>query len=175
MKVRSAAVATALALLAGCSGGDGKATPSASPTLSPTPTASPTPTVLTIGQARARYLALVKPANAAQDSLSKAITAVNARPSRWRLARDAAAKVAVAERAFQAALLNTKWPASVTATAQSLAEEVAGVTVIYRQLGRAKTKAEWDAAVQRWNAYDSEGVSTYVELMRTRLGLPPAS
>lgn len=171
--MKIAAVALVGLLLAGC-GGAGKppvaATPApttASPTPSPTPTAPP---VLTMAQAKVKYLQIVAPSNATLAAFNKAAhTNVRAR------IQAAAAKMSAALRVFDTALLTVPWPATVAPNAAKLAEDNSGMVPLLNAMAKATTSKAFTAAYDEFDAYvaRSEG-SKYAELIRTQLGLPSA-
>jgi hypothetical protein len=166
---KSAAI-LAVALLAGCAGGTSAAKPSPTPTptvASPTP--SPTPAVMTLPQARATYLRIVKPDNASIDALNKVL---RAKPFSLSKAKRVAAVCEKAEHTFASQLYALPWPTRVVPTANKLADALAGEVVALRGMAQARTRAAFDANL---DDFDSQtGGAKYAELLRTQIGLPPA-
>ncbi len=169
-----AATVVGVAALAGCGGSSaspapGSAVTSVGASSAPaTPKPTPSPTTWSVADAGKQYLAMVGPGN-------KFIDKLNALPSTATYQQWAplCKQVASAEDGLARGLVNGKWPASVQATAQKMAEDVIAERTAYQQCAAATsdaavvgalTNATASAALKQGN---SDG-----ELMRVKLGLP---
>jgi hypothetical protein len=166
--------------LTGCSGGSPDAAPGSLPTSelapvtsTPSPTPSPTPAgALTIAQARQVYLASVRTPNAAIRQLVKAY---QAQPLNLADIRATAKRCDVANRQWAGILLNTPWPTEVVPSARDLAKAVAAETTAIRGFETVKTRAQFEEADAVYTAEIGKNVQDAVELLRSQLGLPPAT
>lgn len=137
----SSVLLTALAaavLVSGCSGHGASVT---TPGLAATPT--PTATTLTIKEAGARYLQLVRPSNKALGALTA--EARKPHPSLPKLRRLATA-AANADHQFAVGLTTTAWPPEVQSLVDKVAAAVATDLTACREIAAAKTLAHVNAA-----------------------------
>lgn len=129
--------------------------------------------MLTLVQARATYLRLVKPVLAARESLGDTL---NAEPVDYARLRRAARAHDVVVRRWNAALLATAWPTQVAESISRLAAASAADLVIVRRYGDVHNVDEYNE-VSDMHVREETGneARAAAELVRTQLGLPPAA
>lgn len=118
-------------------------------------------------QARALYLREAGAVNRTQSAWDKA--ARHAPPNLATLRRLAVQARQAQESALRS-LLNAKWPPSVAAAAHKVAAKDAGAVAIWTAVSKAHSVAAVNAAISQ--RVDS---SAAIEILRLRLGLPPAA
>jgi hypothetical protein len=121
---------------------------------------------LTVAQAKARYLAIVKPYNTALEALE---TAANSGKS-WTTVRSLAGKVATANAAHAKALRATVWPEAVRQPMAALLVETDAAQRYWLRAAHAKTADELGSAIRSAAKHSGSKPATEV---RSKLGLPP--
>lgn len=147
-------------------------TPSAAPSAtasqsSPLTMASPEPTQLTVEEAAATYLRLVKPYNTANTRKNRLLDANASIREITRATRP------VADANFQLGkeLRKVQWPDEVAAEIEQLADITAQQTGIWREMTRADSRAEYDRISEAFNDEESGRV---VATIRQKLDLDEA-
>lgn len=166
--MRRALIVLTLALTAGCSGTSHHAGSSATRS----PSAAPSPTTLSVPEAADAYLRLVAPCNTAITAFNAAT--VTSTPNLSRVRATASATVTTCHRML-AGLLATSWPAVVAEDVRKLAAASAKEQGVDEPFETVRTMDQYQAAVAAFNSADLTAGGTYAELIRTKLGLPPAS
>lgn len=167
MKAALGAVAVALT---GCASSSPHAAPLATSAIStPTSTPTPSPTTLTIAQARAIYLRMVKPFNDDIKAANKIMTSSS--PSLTALHR-IARKGRLDTHRWAINLRTLPWPADCVPVAQRYADSLAAEVLDW---GALSTDTGGEANTD-WNSLADDTVKSakIAEQMRERLGLPPA-
>jgi hypothetical protein len=181
---RRLALTTALAaalLVAGCGSGNGQHAATASSPSPTTTTAAATPTTtttaartttaeprtLTIAEAGRRYLAIVKPRNAAMEKWST-VTTPGHRP-KLRALRAAATTYANADSLMLHQLLATAWPTLVVSDIRDIEKQEGAEIYWLRTVQNAKTLNE---AIDIVNTGGPSDDASPAELIRAKLGLP---